>query len=183
MQLFCTQPGRIEARERQCRAADDVHARKHVGVGVCGVDHPDQPDEEIVLRKFRRTQVLPVRKEHAEENRAAEAESDVDHETLERGRIGEKQIDRHQKQQRVPGAVGNDKEPAERNLIVDGKIGHPVLVDNQMLREPEQHQVDNPDQKIPDMRICLKKRPDRMSARGNCHSQRLPPSRFLRASE
>ena len=149
MQLFCTQPGRIEARERQCRAADDVHARKHVGVGVCGVDHPDQPDEEIVLRKFRRTQVLPVRKEHAEENRAAEAESDVHHKPLERGHVVPHEIQRHGEQQRVPHAVGDDKIPAEGDLVVERQIRHPVMVGHNVLCDIKQDEIRDPDEKIP----------------------------------
>ena len=95
VQLFGPQPRRVEARKGQGRAADDVHAGNDVRVRVGGVDSLHQPDETVVLLEIRRAKVLPVREEHAEDDRAAEAEADVEHEALEGGRVGEDQVRRH----------------------------------------------------------------------------------------
>ena len=93
MKFFGTQPRRVEARKGQGRAADDVHAGDDVRVRVGGVDSLHQPDETVVLLEIRRAKVLPVREEHAEDDRAAEAKTNVDHKALERGDIGKEQVD------------------------------------------------------------------------------------------
>ena len=72
-----------------------MHAGDDVRVRVGGVDSLHQPDETVVLLEIRRAKVLPVREEHAEDDRAAEAEADVEHEALEGGRVGEDQVRRH----------------------------------------------------------------------------------------
>ena len=141
-------PG-VEAGERQRRAADDMHARQHVCVGVGGIDALHQPGEQIVLREFCRPQILPVREDQTEQDRPAEAEADIEHVPLEPLRVVKHQIERHQKQQRMPQAVGDDEIAAEGDLVVQRQIGDPVIVGHNMLRNGEQRQIDEPDQQIP----------------------------------
>mgnify|MGYP000300793970 FL=1 len=140
---------RIKAGQRQRRAADDVHTGQHVRVGVSGINALHEPDEEIVLREFRRAQILSVREDQAEQDRAAEAKADIHHEPLERGHVVPHEVQRHGKQQRVPHTVGNDKIPAEWDLVVERQIGHPVVVGYNVLGNIKQNEIDDPDQKIP----------------------------------
>ena len=60
---------RVKAGQCQRRAADDVHAGQDVRVGVGGINALHEPNEEIVLREFRRAQILSVREDQAEKDR------------------------------------------------------------------------------------------------------------------
>ena len=110
-----------------------------------------KPDEEIMLGEFCGAQILPVRKSQTEQNRAAKAEADVHHEALERGHVVPHEVQRHGKQQRVPHAVGDDKIPAEGDLIVEREIRYPVMVGHNMLGNIKQDEISDPDEKIPVM--------------------------------
>ena len=63
----------------------------------------------------------------------------------ERLHVVECQIDRHQKQQRMPHAIGHDKIFAERDLIVQREVGDPVVGRNGMLYNNIKDQIENPE--------------------------------------
>ena len=70
-------------------------------------------------------------------------------EPLERGHVVPHEVQRHGKQQRVPHTVGNDKIPAEWDLVVERQIRHPVMVGHNVLCDIKQDEIRDPDEKIP----------------------------------
>ena len=145
LQMPLAQPRRLTAGRDEAHAADDVHARADVGIRVGGIDAADHPGKDVVPRELGGAEILPVREDPADNDRRNESCQHEPHIFSERLHVVECQIDRHQKQQRMPHAIGHDKIFAERDLVVQREVGDPVVGHNGMLYNNIKDQIEDPE--------------------------------------
>ena len=118
-----------------------MDAGKHVGVGVQRVGVGHQIAEDVVPGHHGGPQILSVGDQHADQGADEERRHDAPHIPAETLAIVEDQMETQHKQQRAPAGVDRGKPLQKRDLVVNGQLGGPVVIGDEMLDGEEQRQV------------------------------------------
>ena len=132
-----------------------MDAGEHVGVGVQGIGVLQQPGGDVVVLHYRRAQVLAVGHQGTEHRGSGEGNHNGPHIPPEALAVLDDQVQADGHQQEGPGVIGENEPLAEGNIVVDGRLGGPVVVGDEMLDDEKHGQVHRQIQPPPHMRVFL----------------------------
>ena len=132
-----------------------MDAGKHVGIGVQRVGVGHQIAEDVVTGHHGGPQILSVGDQHADQGTDEERRHNAPHIPAEALAVAEDQVETQHEQQRAPASVDRGESLQKRDLVVDGQLGGPVVIGDEMLDGEEQRQVHRQEQSPPDIRTVV----------------------------
>ena len=110
-----------------------MDAGEYIGVGIQGVCIGHQGAAEVLPGHHRRTQILAVGHQGAEERGRAEGQDQHPDIAAEALRVLYQEIEPQDQQDRTPGHIQRRKVLAEGDVLVDGRLGGPIMIGDKML--------------------------------------------------
>ena len=130
-----------------------MNAGQNVGIGVQIIRVLQQPGGDVLVLHHRRAQVLPVGHQGAEHRGGGEGDHNGPHIPPEALGVLDDQVNADGHQQERPGIIGENEPLAEGDIVVDGRLGGPVVVGDEMLDDEKHGQVHRQIQAPPHMRV------------------------------
>ena len=132
-----------------------MHAGKNICIGVGVVGHLEEPGAEVLPGHCFGPQILPIGHQRAEDGSGCKGDGDEPHVPPEALRVLQNQEYAQHKQHRPPTVIWDGKIFHKRDVVVDDRLGGPVIVGYEMLNGKEHDEIDRQIKAPPHMLVGI----------------------------